>query len=220
MLARTPEPELMDDPEQAAAYAGADFAAAHDALVAALRVRLGVVAGPVLDLGCGPADFALRVARAWPHCRIDGVDGAAAMLAAGERCVAAAGLGGRVRLHRARIPDDPLPAAGYAAVISNSLLHHLPEPGALWHTITTAADPGAAVFVADLARPASAAAVDALVARLAADEPAVLQRDFRASLHAAFTPDEVREQLDSAGLALTVEQPDDHHWIAHGWLTA
>ncbi len=218
MLARTPEPELMDDPAQAAAYAQADFATAHGALVAALVARLGPLRGRVLDLGCGPGDFSVRVARACPDCSIDGIDGAEAMLAEGQRRLAAEGLTTRIRLHRARLPGGPLPATGYDAVISNSLLHHLPDPAVLWQALIATAASGTRVFVADLARPASTAEVDALVERVASDEPAVLQRDFRASLHAAFTPHEVRAQLAAAGLALHVQTLDDHHWVAWGEL--
>jgi len=220
MLARTPEPELMDAPEQAAAYAGADFAVAHGAIAAALLARIGPLQGRVLDLGCGPADIPVRLARACPDCRIDGVDGAAAMLAEGRRRLAAEGLGERIELHHVRLPADPLPGSDYAAVVSNSLLHHLHDPAVLWRSVERAGRSDAAVFVADLARPVDATAVERLVERLAADEPAVLQRDLRASLNAAFTVEEVRAQLAEAGLGLTVEMLDDHHLIAHGWLGA
>lgn len=216
MLARTPEPELMDEAAQAAAYAQADFSASHGAIVAALVARLGCPAGRVLDLGCGPADISVRLAQACPDCTIDGVDGAPAMLAEGQQRLVAEALESRIALYRVRLPDDPLPASGYDAIVSNSLLHHLHEPAILWTAIRQAAAPGASVFVADLARPASEAAVDDLVTSVAAAEPAVLQRDFRASLHAAFTPAEVEEQLARAGLALAVERLDDHHLLVHG----
>jgi 2-polyprenyl-3-methyl-5-hydroxy-6-metoxy-1,4-benzoquinol methylase len=119
-------------------------------------------------------------------------------------------------LHRALLPHDPLPRPGYDAVISNSLLHHLHDPMVLWRSVLAAAKPGAAIFVADLARPADGDAVDALVAGMA-DEPEVLQRDFRASLHAAFTLDEVHGQLREAGLDLAVEMLDDHHLVVWGY---
>lgn len=217
MLARRPEPELMDAPDQASAYAGADFEAAHGAIVDALAERLPdfPASGHVLDLGCGPGDIAVRVARRYPGVAVDGVDGAEAMLAPGRERLRREGLAERVGLHRALLPRDPLPRVRYDAVVSNSLLHHLHDPMVLWQAVATALAPGAPVFVADLARPVDAATVDALVAAMAT-EPAVLQHDFRASLHAAFTPDEVRTQLIEAGLGLSVEMLDDHHLIAWG----
>jgi hypothetical protein len=58
-MRRVIEPELMDDPSQAGAYAAADFAEAHGRMVEAFGVYFpGVeVAGSVLDLGCGPGDI-------------------------------------------------------------------------------------------------------------------------------------------------------------------
>lgn len=218
MLERVPEPELMDEADQAAAYAGADFEASHGAIIDALVTRLPDFpdAGIVLDIGCGPADIAIRVARRFPGVRVDGIDGAEAMLAPGRERIEREGLAERIGLYRVNLPDGPLPRSRYDAVVSNSLLHHLHDPMVLWQTVAAAVPAGAPVFVADLARPANEAAVDALVTDMR-DEPEVLQRDFRASLHAAFTTDEVREQLRGADLALAVEMLDDHHLVVWGY---
>lgn len=218
MLERTPEPELMDEAEQAAAYAGADFEASHGAIVDALAARLPDFpdTGHVLDIGCGPGDISIRVARRFPGVHVDGVDGAEAMLAPGRERIEREGLGERVGLYRVMLPDETPPRVGYDAVVSNSLLHHLHDPMVLWRVVAETARSGVPVFIADLARPDDEAAVDALVADMAA-EPEVLQRDFRASLHAAFTVDEVRGQLRAAGLDLAVELFDDHHLVVWGY---
>jgi SAM-dependent methyltransferase len=218
---RIPEPELMDEAAQAKAYADADFAAPHercvDLFAASWPAARGAVAGVALDLGCGPADVVVRMARRFPSLVVDGVDGAEAMLVLGRARVQAAGLGNRVRLHRAFLPDDPLPRTSYDVVTSNSILHHLHDPQVLWRTLWRAAAPGAHVFVMDLMRPSTTEAADALVQRYAAGEPDVLRRDFHASLLAAFTPDEVRAQLASAGLgALVVDVVSDRHLTIRG----
>ena len=103
----------MDAPAQAAAYAAGDFAAAHDFLVAQLPVLLpgAALAGRVADLGCGPADVTVRLARAHPGAHFDAVDGAAAMLALARERVAREGLGARIALHRRRLPGEGQPAA-------------------------------------------------------------------------------------------------------------
>lgn len=218
MLERTPEPELMDEAEQAAAYAGADFEASHGAIVDALVGRLPDFpeTGHVLDIGCGPGDISIRVARCFPGVRVDGIDGAAAMLAPGRERIQREALDERIGLYRVMLPDEAPPRGEYDAVVSNSLLHHLHDPMVLWRAVVVTARVGAPVFIADLARPGSEAAVDALVAGMA-DEPEVLQRDFRASLHAAFTVEEVRGQLRAAGLDLAVELIDDHHLVVWGY---
>jgi len=63
------------------------------------------------------------------------------------------------------------------------------------------AAPGACVYIKDLRRPPSPEAAVALQQRYLADAPPVLQHDYLASLHAAFTPAEVEQQLQQAGLA-------------------
>lgn len=218
-MQRIPEPELMDDAAQARAYAEADFSEPHAHFVALFRESFPDedLAGMVLDLGCGPADVTLRLARAYPRCQVDGLDGAAAMLDLGKEAVRQAGLEARVRLVQGYLPGAEPPRAAYDAVVSNSLLHHLAEPAVLWDSVKRWAKPGAPVLVMDLLRPDSPAALDALVARYAADAPEVLRRDFAHSLRAAYRLEEVREQLANAGLAeLAVRTVSDRHLLVSG----
>jgi SAM-dependent methyltransferase len=219
-MQRIPEPELMDDPGQAAAYAAADFAEAHSRIVAAFekyfpRVE---VAGPVLDLGCGPGDIGFRFAARFPDCEIFGVDGAAAMLAlARERKAADAGVGQRVNFIEGLLPGAPIPGLAYAAIISNSLLHHLHNPAVLWEAINRYASRGTRIFIADLYRPQNATEAQRLVDQYAAGEPEVLRRDFYHSLFAAFEPGEIEAQLAAADLhELSVEVLTDRHLVVHG----
>ena len=80
-----------------------------------------------------------------------------------------------------------------------------------------AAATNACVFVQDLMRPESVEAAQQLVDRYAIGEPDVLRRDFVSSLCAAFTPDEVRTQLDAVGLTgFTVEPVTDRHMTISG----
>lgn len=218
-MEREPEPELMDDTEQAAAYAHADFEEPHSRFIQLFRETFPgeELGGTVLDLGCGPADIALRFARAYPGCAVQGVDGAAAMLEHGEARLQQAGLTARVQLIHAYLPDASLPLAAYDAIISNSLLHHLRDPVVLWRTIRRYAKTGAPIFVMDLLRPASRAAAQALVDNYAADEPPILRHDFFHSLLAAYRLEEVIAQLRGAGLGhLQVGQVSDRHILVHG----
>jgi ubiquinone/menaquinone biosynthesis C-methylase UbiE len=214
---RIEEPELMDDDVQAKAYAEADFAAPHNAWVDAALSMIRQQAGIVLDVGCGPADVVTRLALRAPRMIIDGVDGAEAMLALGRKRVDAFGLGNRVRLHRCLLPHDALPRTAYDVVTSNSILHHLHQPQALWTTLRRASRPGTEVFIADLMRPASTDAAQAIVDQHAANEPDILRRDFYASLLAAFTVSEVKDQLAAAGMShLQVSATSDRHLLVHG----
>jgi len=219
MVERISEPELMDEAEQAAAYAQADFEQPHARFIELFRETFPdkTITGTVLDLGCGPADITIRFARAYPGCAMHGVDGAEAMLAHGRARIRREGLSDRVRLLHGYLPGAPLPLAGYDAIISNSLLHHLREPMVLWDTIKSCAKPGAPLFVMDLLRPADREQAQALVDEYAAGEPDVLRRDFFHSLLAAYRQDEVEAQLRAAGLvSLEVAAVSDRHLLVFG----
>ena len=201
-MQRVPEPELMDGRVQAEAYAAADFSTGDQAVIDRLaELFAGGLGLRLIDLGCGPGNISFRLARRWPEAEVLGVDGAAAMLQLAEAKLAGDGaLQARVRFERACLPAPQL-AGGYSAVVSNSLLHHLHDPAVLWQSVCQLGASGACVYIKDLRRPVSPAAAEALRLLHLADAPAVLQHDYLASLHAAFTPEEVAAQLQQAGLA-------------------
>ena len=207
----------MDDPAQAQAYALADFSEPHDAFVRHFqRLFPDFRDGRVIDLGCGAADVTVRFARAYPGAVVDALDGAEAMLRHAHVAVAKAQLQARIRPRRLRIPSQEL-GGGYDAVISNSLLHHLPQPETLWNAVAMAASPGAPVLVMDLLRPVSRQAAEDLVREHAADAPMLLVRDFMNSLLAAYRPEEVAQQLYACGLeTLSIEAVSDRHWLVWG----
>ena len=218
-MRRALEPELMDDPEQALVYARADFEEENQGFVARfLESYPDLKDVHVLDLGCGPADIPIRLAHALPECRVTGVDGSAPMIALGREAVRAAGLADRITLRCERFQDMVL-AEKADAVISNSLLHHVPNALQFWYALRQLAKPGAVVLVMDLLRPDSPEEAQVLVDRYAAAEPAILRRDFYHSLLAAFTDDEVAAQLTEMNLSrLLIDVPDDRHWVVGGRL--
>lgn len=220
-MQRVLEPELMDDAAQALAYARADFAEPNGRFVEEFDRRFpGFGAGRIADLGCGPGDIVIRLARRYPRAGLVGVDGADAMLAHARAALAAdPALSARVSFELGLLPAAPRGEAVFDAIVSNSLLHHLPDPDVLWTTVRRIGRPGAAVMVMDLARPSSREHAAGIVEQYAADEPEVLREDFYNSLLAAFEPAEVEAQLVRAGLAgFTVSMVSDRHWLASGRL--
>jgi SAM-dependent methyltransferase len=232
-MQRSVEPELMDDPLQVQAYAQADFRATDQALVDRLvelfGESLGDGPGPrLVDLGCGPGNISFRLAERFPQTSVLGRDGAAAMLEVAQqelaqRVLGCPGLADRLRFAQVLLGPETLPYGGFTAVVSNSLLHHLHDPQALWRHLRPLAAPGAAIYIKDLRRPATPEAALALQQLHLASAPAVLQRDYLASLHAAFEPAEVEAQLRVAGLpvgehGLRVAALDDRYLEVWGRL--
>jgi len=214
---RIPEPELMLEEDQVRAYAEADFEEPHGRFISLFQEvfpEAGAEA-KVLDLGCGSGDIARRFAKACPEAVVDALDGSPAMLRAARKMTE--GISERVRFIECRLPlKEPL-FGPYDLVVSNSLLHHLEDPGVLWRTIAELSRPGARIFVQDLMRPGSVAEAAALTELYAGGEPDVLRRDFYNSLCAAYRPGEVRLQLEAAGLGyLSLEVVSDRHLIVWG----
>lgn len=212
---RVTEPQLMNDDENARAYAGIDFSVPHQNFITLFQRTFAErqIGGFALDLGCGPGDITRRFARAFPQCIVHGVDGAPAMLRYGHEITAQdPKTRERVELLLGMLPGATLPRSHYDVVISNSLLHHLPDPQVLWQAVRQYAAPGAPVFIMDLRRPNSHDEAQALVDLYAANDPEVFQLDFYHSLLAAFTPDEIRAQLREAGLDYFQVTPEtDRH---------
>ncbi len=116
------------------------------------------------------------------------------------------------------IPWVVLPVTHYRCIIVNSLLHHLGNPMDLWGIIKRCAASSAPVFVMDLLRPSSSRAASRIVETYAAREPEVLRKDFYNSLLAAYTPEEVAQQIEQAGLAdfFQIEVVSDRHLVVSG----
>ena len=86
-MQRLPEPELMVDPAQVLAYAAADFSGGDqrtldriEALLSSASGRASSDPAVILDLGCGPGNISLPLAKRFPESQVIGVDGSPAML--------------------------------------------------------------------------------------------------------------------------------------------
>jgi len=209
----------MDEEEQAAAYAAADWSESHGKIPRYFRDRFPQFgSGRVIDLGCGPADVTVRFAQAFPEAALLGVDGSDAMLACGRKHVREVGLETRITLEQRYLPDSALEKRAFDAVICNSLLHHFADPVEFWRTAALCGKPHAPVLIVDLLRPPDHETAARLVNQHASDAPPVLQRDFIASLHAAYTVDEVRRQLRMADLeTFKIDQTDELHFVGWGF---
>ncbi|MFZ3013766.1 MAG: class I SAM-dependent methyltransferase, partial [Nitrospira sp.] len=149
---RVLEPELMDDPMQAEAYARADFSEENQGFVDHFKEYFPDCSqGKVLDLGCGPADIAIRFAKLYPGCQVIGIDASSPMIQLGEQAVQQAGLADHITLRCERY-EEVAGARIVDAAISNSLLHHLPNPLQFWQKLRQLVKPGAPVLVMDLLR--------------------------------------------------------------------
>lgn len=224
MLLRTCEPELMHDPEQVKAYAETDFTASDHAMVQ----RLAAVWQPwrgarIADLGCGPGNIAFRLLDQWPGVEVVAIDGSQAMLdVARDRCRHRTD-SQRIRFFQAQLPfasaSLPVLRTPLDGLVSNSVLHHLHDPDGLWISIKLLGRPGTVVQVCDLRRPADEVQLQDLLRRHGSHLSPLVRDDYERSLRAAFTVDEVTQQLYRHGLlGLAVHRLGDQYLEVRGRL--
>lgn len=179
---------------------------------ASLALTHGPGARDVLDMGTGPGHIAILLAQRAPGLHVTAIDLAESMLVLARKNVAHQNLGDRVLLLQRDVKATGFPAASFDLVLSNSLVHHIPEPLAFFLEVQRVSRIGAGLFIRDLLRPSSEAEIVALVELHASDCNEYQRRLFSDSLHAALTLDEVRALSAEAGLDVLVEQTSDRHW--------
>ncbi len=159
-LNRIPEPEVMDDSDEVAAYSSAAAQTylnrLDETFVAhALRLVDRRERGRALDIGTGPGQIVVKLARHLTRWKFAGVDRSSHMIAEAAATLAAAGpeLAGRVEFQIADANALPFPDATFDLVICNSVLHHMAEPERLLAEIARLVKPRGAVLLRDLRRP-------------------------------------------------------------------
>ena len=215
MLPRVLEPEVMDSAEEAHDYDLMDHSQVNR-VFAADFLACWNGQNPILDVGTGTAQIPIELCRNSPKAQVVAIDLAEHMLTVGRENVRKVGFADRIRLERQDAKQLPYPAHSFAAIISNSIVHHIPEPHAVLAEVVRVARPGATLFIRDLLRPPSDEAVRHLVATYAGDSNAHQQKMFDDSLRAALSLDEIRSLV--AGLGFdpnSVKQTTDRHWTWH-----
>jgi ubiquinone/menaquinone biosynthesis C-methylase UbiE len=212
MLPRVLEPEVMDTPEEARDYDAMDHSEVNRAFVRDfLKVWDG--RGPVLDLGTGTALIPIEFGRQSARGEVVAADAARHMIAVAEHNVRRAGFESRIQLRLVDAKRMPFADGEFPAVMSNSIVHHIPDPRTVFAEIARVVMPGGTIFVRDLLRPPDAATLRHLVDTYAGDANAHQRKMFAESLHAALTVDEVRELVAGAGYDPAGVRPTtDRHW--------
>jgi ubiquinone/menaquinone biosynthesis C-methylase UbiE len=224
MLTRTLEPEVMDSLAEAVDYDGMDHAEvnrqfADDFLTAGFGPSAGKGMICVLDVGTGTAQIPIEICRRRRDLRVTGIDLAGHMLQLGQRNVIREGLTSQIKLEQVDAKSLPYADAAFEAVISNSIIHHIPDPRSAFREMVRVLRPDGALFIRDLLRPRDSEALEKIVAAYAGQANDHQQRMFHDSLHAALSLDEVCALLRDAGLPSDwASQTSDRHWTVAGRL--
>jgi ubiquinone/menaquinone biosynthesis C-methylase UbiE len=203
-LPRVPEPEVMDDSGEVEAYSSAAAQTHLDSIddtfiEHALRLLGGIERGRALDIGTGPGQIVIKLARRLTRWKFVGVDRSPGMIAQAQANLAAAGGGvaGRVEFQVADGNRLSFPDGSFGLVMCNSVLHHLAEPEKLLAEMARLAGSGGAILLRDLRRPGRLA-FPLHVRWHGRNYSGEMLRLYRASVRAAYTVPELERLLAAA----------------------
>jgi ubiquinone/menaquinone biosynthesis C-methylase UbiE len=218
MLVRILEPEVMDTAAEAVDYNSMDHSAVNrlfvDDLLAALPPDRRDVEPPrIFDAGTGTALIPLELMTRGIPFQITASDLAEQMLLVADKNIRNAGQTESIRLVRSDCKQLPDAAASYDAVMSNSIIHHIPEPLLTLKEMWRILKPGGLLFVRDLMRPIDQVSLDWIVTTYAGTANSHQQQMFRDSLHAALSLNEIGNLLAQIAIPSgCARATSDRHW--------
>jgi ubiquinone/menaquinone biosynthesis C-methylase UbiE len=220
MIPRILEPEVMDTETEAIDYNTMDHSQVNRVFVDDLLAALGpgaIATGRdpvrILDVGTGTALIPIELCRRPGRWHVTAADLAQSMLEVAAENIASAGLRDCISLEHLDAKRLPFENGRFDVVMTNSILHHIPDPRQCFAEMVRVVAPHGLLFVRDLLRPETAAELNRLVALYAGDANESQQEMFGASLHAALMLDEVQALAIPFGItADCVRQTTDRHW--------
>lgn len=196
-MQRCIEPELMENVDQVDAFDSGHKDYAVQAFLKWYSELGGIAEGKLIDLGCGTGDYMHALMKQYPELKITGYDGSETMLNK-----ARAKLLNVVCSNFSDITDSA------DMVISTNTLHHIHYPDVFWNTAKQISNN---VLVMDLVRPKNESTARYIVDLLAPTDHAIFKTDFYNSLLAAFSIEELQDQIKDTNLKLKIEGDPD--WL-------
>lgn len=204
-MGRILEPEVMDDDLEVDAYldgvATRHLERLDGTFIAAVLALRPEPRARILDVGTGTGALPIRLAIARSDVRVTAVDLSAPMLARARRAARRAGVS--IRFRRGSARRLPFRTSSFDLVMSNSLLHHLPDPVPALDEFARVLRPGGALFIRDLRRPPDRS-IAAHIRRHGRHYRGLMKKLFADSVRAAYTLREIRAVVGNSRLAGTV----------------
>ena len=216
MIVRLLEPEVMETAEEVREYDAMDHGEVNARFVADFLAAHGPCAGgQILDVGTGTARIPIALTAADACARVLALDLSETMLAQAVINIDASGHSGRIKtyLGDAKMLLDTFGPRAFEGVISNTIIHHIPDPRPVLEMMAQLVAPRGTLMVRDLARPQTRSEISRLVDLYAGCETPRARALFDASLHAALSLDEIRAIVRDIGLPpADIVMTSDRHW--------
>jgi ubiquinone/menaquinone biosynthesis C-methylase UbiE len=213
-LHRILEPEVMDTLEEAFEYDSMDHSQVNEVFCndffAARNLNDGV---KILDVGTGTAQIPIAMCKRNIGLKITAIDLAESMLTLGNKNIQTARLEDSITLVQVDSKKMPYSDESFDQVISNSIIHHIPNPLECFKEMIRVTKKDGLLFIRDLLRPFSMVELHNIVNLHAGDATPKQKQLFTDSLHASLSLTEVREMVKLFGFdACTVIQSSNRHW--------
>jgi ubiquinone/menaquinone biosynthesis C-methylase UbiE len=219
VLDRVLEPEVMNTSDEAHDYNQMDHSRVNRLFVDDFLTALDWIGQPtsgvwqIFDAGTGTALIPIELIQRGLRATVIASDLADEMLIVARQNVTTKGLDHSIKLVHSdckRLPDAD---ETYDAVMSNSIVHHIPEPYRVLRELWRILRRGGLLFIRDLARPDDDETLERLVETYAEYASTHQKQMFRDSLHAALTVAEVCMIVRDLGVTNDVVQlTSDRHW--------
>jgi predicted RNA methylase len=158
---------------------------------------IGIKQGTVIDLGSGTCNFVIAIAQNFPNLSFVCYENSPAMITIAKDNITLAGLDSRIRL----IQDDIFNATGkYDVVLANRLLHHIDATKEFWKLINSLSEN---ILVIDINRPPKYVVDHVRENNEFQDD--VYKEDLISSLRAAYSLEEVTEQIKEYNFTITTD---------------
>jgi trans-aconitate methyltransferase len=186
-MQRCLEPELMIDADQVSAFVNGTREYGIKGFLDLYKKYNGITKGKIVDLGSGDGKYICALANEYSSLNITGYDGSPTMVR----------LSNNVKLCNIY---DVVDTADM--VISTNTLHHIHDVTKFWKVVKSIAP---SVFIMDLVRPIDETVAHDIVNTLAKNDSKMFKQDYSNSLNAAFSVEELEEQIKETNLKLVIE---------------
>jgi 2-polyprenyl-3-methyl-5-hydroxy-6-metoxy-1,4-benzoquinol methylase len=192
-MERCVETELMTGVDQVWAYNASDKQPRVAEFLSLYQEKINISQGKIIDLGCGTGDYLVGLARKYPGLTIVGYDGSDRMVQQAQKNTQGLDISIICKQFDAIVDRAD-------CVISVNTLHHLHDPMIFWQAVESIST---RVLVTDLVRPANTHLARTAVETIVGGDSEVFKTDFYNSLLAAFSAEEILQQV--LGTGYTVE---------------
>lgn len=191
-MQRVLEPELMLDKDQVLAFTNAKKDYGIKGFLELYQKCINLKSGKIVDIGSGPAQYLLELEKKYPDLEIIGYDGSESMVNTANSLI---GNQKSKIIIRHKSMYEIVDTAD--CVISTNTLHHLHDPTIFWDCVKRISS---RCLIFDLLRPDNNTQARDIVEHYAADESPIFKDDYYNSLLAAFSEEEIADQLKSTNL--------------------